>query len=69
MRSPCQEDLGCKHTIADNLNITFSIPFIYIAFNKMACKWYYRAGKCQNADNYLSLPSVFYYEQHFDFVL
>lgn len=60
-RSPCQEDLGCKHTIADDLNITFSIPFMYIAFNKMARKWYSRAGKCQNTHNYLSSPSGFFF--------
>lgn len=42
---------------------------MYIAFNKMACKWYSCAWKCQNTDNYLFPPSVFYYEPHFDCVL
>lgn len=39
---------------------------MYITFNEMACKWYSRPGKCQNTDNYLSPPSVFHYELHFD---
>lgn len=72
MRSPCQEDLSCKHTIAEDLNITFSIPFMYIASNKMACKWYSHAGKCQDTDNYsfsFQCFFFFYYEPHFDSVL
>lgn len=39
---------------------------MYIAFNKMACKWYSHAWKCQNTDNYLSPPRVFYFEPHFE---